>query len=89
MASKQERLNAVKVLLQSAFTLCMDLKDEMRKQLKAVLLAENVEDVEDVQDVELYRICNDLEYNGEEISRQAEDINNIIEWLDKLDMTRC
>lgn len=89
MASKQEKLNAVKVLLQSAFTLCMDLKDEMRNQLKAVLLAEKVEDVEDVQDVELYRICNDLEYNGEELSRNAEDINNIIEWLNRLDLTKC
>ena len=89
MATKQERLNAVKVLLQSAFTLCMDLKDEMRNQLKAVLLAEKVEDVEEVQDPELYGICLDLEFNGQTISQQAEDINNILEWLCKIDLTKC
>ena len=72
MATKQEKLNAVKCLLQSAFTLCMDLKDEMRNQLKAVLLAEKVEDVEEVQDPELYKICLDLEFNGQTISQQAE-----------------
>ena len=89
MATKQEKLNAVKCLLNSAFTLCMDLKDEMRQQMQAVLLAEKVEDVEEVQDPELYRICLDLEFNGQTISQQAEDINNILEWLCKIDLTRC
>lgn len=89
MATKQEKLNAIKCLLNSAFTLCMDLKDEMRQQMQAVLLAEKVEDVEDVQDPELYKICLDLEFNGQTISQQAEDIENILEWLCKIDLTRC
>jgi len=89
MATKQEKLNAVKCLLNSAFTLCMDLKDEMRQQMQAVLLAEKVQDVEDVQDPELYKICLDLEFNGQTISQQAEDIENILEWLCKIDLTRC
>lgn len=89
MATKQEKLNAVKCLLNSAFTLCLDLKDEMRQHMKAILLAEKVEDVEDVQDPELYKICLDLEFNGQTISQQAEDIENILEWLCKIDLTRC
>lgn len=89
MATKQEKLNAVKCLLNSAFTLCMDLKDEMRQQMQAVLLAEKVEDVEDVQDPELYKICLDLEFNGQTISQQAEDINRILEWLCDIDLTKC
>lgn len=86
--TKQEKLQEVKSLLNMAFNRTMDLKDETRSTLKAILKAEGVDDPADIKDFELYKVASDLVFNGDELSRQAEGINDIIELLDRLDLSK-
>ena len=81
-------IQEVKSLLNMAFNRAMDLKDEMRTTLKAILKAEGVDDPADIKDFELCKVASDLVFNGHVLSRQAEGINDIIELLDRLDLSK-
>lgn len=79
--SKYEKLSEAFTLSNIAFRRLMDLKEELKKELKTLLIVNNAKEIEEVKDHDMLKIALDLEAQMEKITTQAEKLS---EWIDEL-----
>ena len=84
--NKSEKLQGSIALCQVAFNNLIELSEALKLELKTLFraLEINDEDAEKIEDAQLYKIALDLDYNAEEIKSNAEDLQNVIKYLEKL-----
>ena len=81
---KARKLNEALQLLEIVKHMLYDLSEACESERKLIFKALEVEDAEKIEDASLYKIVLDLEYNGEEIKSNAEDLIGIIKYLEKI-----
>ncbi len=81
---KYEKIGEVFNLSNMAFRKLMDLKDDLRKELKDLLISEGVKDIDQLEDVEEYGKALILDDQMEKLSDLAENLNDFIDDLIKL-----
>lgn len=84
--NKSEKLQGSIALCQVAFNNLMELSEALRAELKTLFraLEINDEDAEKIEDAQLYKIALDLDYNAGEIKNNAEDLQNVIKYLERI-----
>ena len=84
--NKSEKIQGSIALCQVAFNNLMELSEALRAELKTLFRALEIEDqdAEKIEDAQLYKIALDLDYNAGEIKSNAEDLQNVIKYLEKL-----
>ena len=84
--NKSEKLQGSIALCQVAFNNLMELSEALRVELKTLFRALEIEDqdAEKIEDAQLYKIALDLDYNAEEIQSNAQDLLNVVKYLEKL-----
>ena len=78
---KCEQLQDVFTLSNMAFRKLMDLKDDLRSELKALLVSEGVKDIDKIQNIEAYGKAIIIEAQMEKLGTQAEELSG---WIDNL-----
>lgn len=78
---KFEKYQEVFTLSNMAFRKLMDLKDDLRKDLKDLLIINGVKYSEDIQNIEDYKKAVEIEWQMEKLGSQAEDLSA---WIDNL-----
>ena len=84
--NKSEKLQGSIALCQVAFNNLMELSEALRAELKTLFRALEIEDqdAEKIEDAQLYKIALDLDYNAGEIQSNAQDLLNVVKYLEKL-----
>lgn len=78
---KYEKMQEVFTLSNLAFRKLMDLKDDLRVELKALLVSEGVKDIDKIQNIESYGKALIIEAQMEKLGTQAEELSA---WIDNL-----
>ena len=83
---KYEKMQEVFILSNIAFRKLMDLKDDLRAELKALLVSEGAKDIDKIQNVEAYGKALIIEAQMEKIGTQAEHLSAFIDELIRIDI---
>ena len=81
---KYEKMQEIFVLTNMAFRKLMDLKDDLRRELKDLLIIEGAKDIDKIENVESYGRALLLEAQMEKIGSQAEHLSAVIDELIKI-----
>ena len=79
--NKYENISEALSLVNMAFRRLMDLKDDLRAELKALLASEGVKDIDKIEDIEAYGKALIIEAQMEKLGTQAEELSG---WIDNL-----
>ena len=81
---KARKLNEAIQLLEIVRHTLNEISEACESERKLIFKALEVDDAEKIEDAKLYSIVLDLDYNGGELKRNAEDVANVIKYLEKI-----
>lgn len=86
-----ERTNKIlecQILLNVIMNRLEEIKQDLGKDFKSVLISADAIDIDDIKEPELYSIASDLEYAMQDISRKMEELTDFSESLKALDLSK-
>lgn len=88
MTKLQEKLIQARKTGSLYFDQIMDIRDETKKRVKAVLKAYDVGDVEDIKEVDLRKTTRELEQASDSLAHYAEEIWKLMERVYDIDLSQ-
>lgn len=84
--NKKEKMCGCVALCAVSLNNLKEIREALLNDLKSLFRALAIEDQdpEKIEDLELYKIAIDLQYNAEEIESIAEDLENVIKYLETI-----
>ena len=83
---KTEKMRGCVALCGVALANMRELRDTLLKELYVLFMALDIKDndSEKIEDPELYKIALDLEYNAESLQGSADDLQAVLQGLEKI-----
>ena len=83
---KTEKMRGCVALCGVALANMRELRDTLLKELYVLFMALDIKDndSEKIEDPELYKIALDLEYNAESLRGSADDLQAVLQGLEKI-----
>lgn len=88
MSKLQEKLIQARMTGSLYFDQIMDIRDETKKRVKAVLKAYAVDDVEDIKETDLRKTTRELEQASDSLAYYAEEIWKLMERVYDIDLSQ-
>ena len=88
MTKLQEKLIQARKTGSLYFDQIMDVRDESKQRVKAVLKAYDVDDVEDIKEVDLRKTTRELEQASDSLAYYAEEIWKLMEKVYDIDLSQ-
>ena len=88
MTKLQEKLIQARKTGSLYFDQIMDIRDESKKRVKAVLKAYDVGDVEDIKEADLRKTTRELEQASDSLAYYAEEIWKLMEKVYDIDLSQ-
>ena len=84
--NKTEKMRGCVALCGVALANMRELRDTLLKELYVLFMALDIKDndSEKIEDPELYKIALDLEYNAESLRGSADDLQAVLQGLEKI-----
>lgn len=88
MTKLQEKLIQARKTGSLYFDQIMDIRDETKQRVKAVLKAYGVDDVEDIKEADLRKTTRELEQASDSLAYYAEEIWKLMERVYDIDLSQ-